>query len=320
MRVHILFCDTRVTHNGSGTLLAESFARLGRHAHQGIGFQPPTLSNLCAGRQWRSNFFELKFSALAHWIRSSEPNADDLLLVLDTDVVANGVLNSAALIHRFHEARGTRRIVYQAEPSCWAEFGHSKAIFRRDGCSRAVLRSWGEIPKTRDLSPSCGRFLCGGAFAGFAADVSHLVQRMADLRALNREIAARNKAPKCYFEPGEKKLSDQCLATHVLLAHRDWLGLDYHEALFAYAATVAAPHEAGAIKVSPCGNSSCSMAPTFQWAASTRTRLSRLGQALERPLQHQQRCHLRAGGPAFIHFNGPPKELLLSQARKLWAA
>ena len=353
-RVHILFCDTRSSLNGSGTLLAQSIERASalQTGHTDVAGNRPTITNICAGREWRSDWM-LKFSALAAWTKArADLAADDVLIVIDTDVVANGgsVLSSAALLRRFHEARGARRIVYQAEPICWAEFGHSKTLFRKEGCSRDVLRAWNEVPATRDADPTCARFLCGGAFAGFAHDVRQFLTRMAALREANAKVASpRDRL--CYFEPGEKKLSDQCLATHVLLAESEWLGLDYREALFAYAGSVARPFEANAIKGAPCGNVSCRMSAKFGWSAPPKALAEPEGLAqggrfprhsggwnaavgegftfvdggqaqavpwLERPAEQQWRCHLRAGGPAFLHFNGPPKTLLLPQARLVW--
>jgi len=144
---------------------------------------------------------------------------------------------------------------------------------------------------------------------------------MTTLRRANSRALPRER--RCYFEVGERKLSDQCLATHVLLQHRGWVGLDYHEALFAYAAAVTStPQEkSNAIKVSPCGNVSCQMSSTFQWAFPPAHSPS-MG-ALERPAEHRELCGLRAGGPAFIHFNGPPKARLLQAhealQRQVWA-
>ncbi len=47
-----------------------------------------------------------------------------------------------------------------------------------------------------------------------------------------------------WWPPSSGKLSDQCLATHVLLRSPGWVGLDYREGLFAYApdAHTQSPH------------------------------------------------------------------------------
>jgi len=103
--------------------------------------------------------------------------------------------------------RGSHRIIFQAEPTCWAEFGASRAVFQSHGCSRHVLAGWGSVAGTHSRNYRCGRFLCGGAFAGFAADLVHLVERMEELRLENaRSRTARHRM--CYYEAGERKLSD----------------------------------------------------------------------------------------------------------------
>eukprot|EP00900_Chrysochromulina_parva_P008453 jgi/Chrpa1/17609/Chrysochromulina_OHIO_Genome00022494-RA len=276
-----------------------------------LGLKNLTLTNLCEGRVWRANFFALKYTALRHWLLTRTAAPEDLVLVLDADVIANSAqLSESDLSGRFEDVRGSHRIIFQAEPTCWAEFGASRAVFQSHGCSRHVLAGWGSVAGTHSRNYRCGRFLCGGAFAGFAADLVHLVERMEELRrGSHTELRLENARSRtarhrmCYFEAGERKLSDQCLATHVLLRSPGWVGLDYREGLFAYAAHVAAsPREPHSIAVAPCGNrTGCRVSSTFDWTRRVPS------DSWERPQTKQHLCGLRDGGPAFIHFNGAIK-------------
>ena len=179
-RAHIVYCDTRVA---SETLLIRSIERL--------GLQNLTLTNLCEGRVWRANFFALKYMALRYWLLTRTAAPEDLVLVLDTDVIANSAqLSESDLSGRFEDVRGSHRIIFQAEPTCWAEFGASRAVFQSHGCSRHVLAGWGSVAGTHSRNYRCGRFLCGGAFAGFAADLVHLVERMEELRRGSQKVPA----------------------------------------------------------------------------------------------------------------------------------
>jgi hypothetical protein len=180
MRAHIVYCETRVA---SDTLLIRSMERL--------GLKNLTLTNLCEGREWRANFFALKYTALRHWLLTRTAAPEDLVLVLDADVIANSAqLSESDLSGRFEDVRGSHRIIFQAEPTCWAEFGASRAVFQSHGCSRHVLAGWGSVAGTHSRNYRCGRFLCGGAFAGFAADLVHLVERMEELRRGSHTVPA----------------------------------------------------------------------------------------------------------------------------------
>ena len=291
-----------------------------------------------------------------------------LVVDTDLLVNSADALDASALAQRFNEARGQHSIVFQAEPLCWVVFGMVRSTFERDGCSPHVRASWGKVARTRDADWRCvsghcspialkrghvhvhmgicvgmyvmsmriwacagpraqGRFLCGGAFMGHFGAVGRFVEEMFALRAANARTTGTSRL--CYFEKGEKRLCDQCLASHLLLrgpppdyaaqraashaAGDGWIGLDYREALFGTAYTIAHEHEAHPIRTVPCGNVSCSVSRRFDWQRSSTINADQRNAGLQRSQVQQQRCALRPGGPAFVHFNGPAKAVLTQQ-------
>ena len=293
------------------------------------------MHNVCAGARWTYDDTQ-RFEAVLRWLsgqlnwRVLQPDA--LILFMDTDlaIASPDAFRSSALARRFHATRASHHVVFATEPTCWSPFGGSRKLYQKHGCSRDVLRRWGTISATSSRPWQCGRFLNSGAYMGFASDVRKMLEKLFELRRANAQLPAKQRL--CYFEPLQRvdanaamrKLSDQCLSTHVLLDQTAWIGLDYTEALFAQASKAVPSGSDGSLKIVPCGNASCAFSTQWAWRAMSSDRRAHPAAAAtewRRAEPLPAACGVPAdSGPAFIHFNGPTKTALVSSFVKRLAS
>ena len=246
MAVRLLVCYIELPHGPpfETTLLARSLT---------VAMLEPT--NLCGGNMssepsvraamsgptghLAANRFRL--AKVGAYAATADP--DVLLIVLDTDVVLNGVASAEQLVHRFEEARGTSRIVYQAEPFCWAPYnGRHGGIYRwyvyMGGCATNVLRMYdtmhnqssGQATATsrRNLSWRCPRFLNSGLYAGRAVDLA-IYAGAATAAQGSKSTSGDGAVPlgasafEGGFERGCYRDDDQCVATYRMLRSQGWV-------------------------------------------------------------------------------------------------
>ena len=212
-RLHILAC---YIHYISGN--ATSFSRTLLSRSLAVGVTAALVKNVCddltqlpAGEN-RFAATRMRLSRVAAYVHANSLTKDDVLVVTDTDVVANLVstLDVAEVVRRYDEARrgSGARIVFQAEPFCWAPWGRSP---HQRACSppvRALYAAFHQQLSGGHQQPDwyCPRFLNAGMYVGRATDLVWMNTSYAAMAGHWRAAGAT-----CF------NMDDQCLATHFLL-------------------------------------------------------------------------------------------------------
>lgn len=316
--LRVLVCETRPAERVAWTYLALEH----RLSHS----SSTMLSNICAN--WTQTPGALgagldftRLRALRKHLASLDP--EQLVLWLDTDVVLNAPPPdfTSRVVRAFHAARGLRRILFQGEPFCWAPHGNTRSTTR--GCSAAVIGSYSQL-HSAGVDWRCARYLNSGGFVGFAADTRRMLDVLDEVRANNSRTPIASER-LCYFEgsPGdEKKLSDQCLLTHALLRHSDWIGVDVDERIFATAASAVplclgnASCVANSMLAAPCGDVLCRMSTQLNWH---RRSVAAGGAWTRGDTERQRRCTAdgladgAAAPPLVIHFNNRAGKVLMKR-------
>lgn len=287
-----------------------------------------TLHNLCAGVMQHSpgllghGLDYTRLHALRRHLQSLDAEAKGrLVLWSDTDVVLNApaVEWAQRVVARFREAARGRPhfVLFQGEPFCWAPYGATLSTTR--GCSAAVLQAYDTLHQARAPHWQCARFLNSGGFIGVAADVLRLLDIVEELKLNNSRTPPDEKRP-CYFEGDASslaKLSDQCLFTHALIRHSEWVGVDVHESIFSTAAAAVPPCFGNltcfklSVLASKCGGVVCRMSNVLAWHRGAAE-----PQVWSRDSMHQQRCQVDPRAPLLIHFNGRSGKKLMKKWRQ----
>ena len=275
-RVHLLSCETRPSFGNTSSFRDLHFESRKLLPH---GF---VMRNLCTGMRWESGGRSLmaKPRKLLDYALSTGPR--ELLVFTDSDVVFNAKLDSHELLRRFESARNGSKLLFQAEPMCWAPAGNLLH------CSREILQAYAGRPSAK-VPSRCPRFLNSGAFAGHAADLVPV------LRLWTK--------PERWVRTTRNGFCDQSVIMSMWLQGNASVQLDYHETIFATSAVAK-----GCIgrRCHQCGlpvpseddkdHGSCAFDSDFVWTV-------REG-GLQRTQVHADRCGTW-GQPFAIHFNGP---------------
>lgn len=252
-------------------------------------------------------------------LHSSHATApDDLLIFTDADAVVNAVETSAGLLRRFNAARtqlttqAPFRLVFQAEPFCWAPWAEAWPSGRI--CSPEVVGLY-KAQGYLQLPPRCPRFLNSGGYAGLVRDISPILRQWRDgarvLSGAKPGAAWPGTAPQCFR-------GDQCVATNLMLRSNGSIGLDIREQLFASAYLPVLPmmkgwgtgfRGGGALS---CGDVKCrahtKLADSWHFVNS---QSSADAGHFERPEEYRAVCHVQVPS-TMIHFQGIMKGLLKS--------
>lgn len=291
-RVHFLSCETR-TASANGTAPRDLYARTQRRLPKDA-----VVHNLCAGLRYTGNM--LKPQQVLKYAQTADPRA--LLVFTDTDLLINVKLSSAELLERFEAARGSARVLFQAEHTCFAPRDELIGGRRRPRthCNEQMLHAYAAVNRRRQPW-TCPRFLNSGAYAGFAADLLPLLQLWSQPRLPS--VAPCTERPRYGWE-------DQCIATSLILQRNASIALDTGEAIFATAAAVR-PCTTTRSKCWECGRPKeangirrprCESDETLVWTRQADGRLHRLSSYLSQ-------CGTSLA-PFAIHFNGPAKRLM----------
>ena len=306
MRVHLLCCETRAQSNASllmGTLRLTS--------------RMPTeqfvVANICLGHEWgrygsRMLGKEVMVKVAAvHQYAMGVP-ADDLLLVLDSDVAFNGWVTSQMVTAAYHTARGDNEVVFQAEPWCFAPNAKASmsGFINVGGCTRPFLRAYDQLHWTRIRPWRCARHLNAGAYIGTVAAVRRLSEVW---RRPDTVSALRDMCPAS----GRFGMEGQCVASAMLLAGHYSMQLDYREVLFATASTAVQGGRGTARSLRNrqssscawCGAVPCRCSSEFVWCTDAEQRL-------QRNAEHRSLCNTSTEPPLLLHFNNPAGKRLLS--------
>ena len=263
-RVHVLTCYVALGHDSSynATLLARTMPTNGS----------VRLTNVCehvrpSALHSKFGLNALKLEMVRHFATThTSVGSNDLLIVADTDVIVNTDSARAALDHdevirRFEKARRGFKLLFQAEPWCWAPYTGSNHkpswSSHRPSCRPDVLTDYNSTP---DWSSNwrCPRFLNSGLYAGWTSDVLQLASFM------DNASSWPGGTPLCF------EADDQCLATHFMLRHPGWVRLDVQQQLLATGARPTVWSAGHTTRASvPCGSvAPCRCDGSFNSAAS----------------------------------------------------
>ena len=230
-------------------------------------------------------------------------NPRDLLVFTDTDVIINARMRVGDVFRRFDAARLGSRLLFQAEPICFAP--RIELVGRRNAtrthCSDQMLREYALGP-TGTLPWDCPRFVNAGAYAGYAADL---------VPVLRQWLQPWVWAPPCIERP-RFGWDDQCIVTAMALRGNVSIRLDAQEAMFASAGTVR-PCTASRFRCWECGRPKregtqsrprCDVDTTFAWKAQK--------DGLQRLPEYTERCRGAGLTPLIMHFNGASKKIMTS--------
>ena len=318
-RVHFLVCETRPSALLSYTQSIKPMLR----PDSGI-----LVVNVCTNLTWGpwDSGSLMKHAQVAAYL-SGIPTPNDLLIFSDSDVIINAVDDAAGLLRRFDEARagnpGTR-IVFMAEPFCWAPWAKTWPTGRV--CNPSVVARYQQQLIHPSTPPNCPRFLNAGSYVGRARDVSVLLQQwragMAVLSGDPVGAAWPGPSPQCYR-------GDQCIATHLLLNSNGTIGLDTNERLFASGTAAVlsgssgwghANRGGGAIR---CGHTNCRavtrFAAAWQLVGTERGASAAWGGHFKRRSDYCAMCKTPSA-PVLIHFQGVAKGMLAARGMQHWLA
>ena len=287
-----------------------------------------TIAELCASKVWpKRDFGILKARAVAEYAQRVPPT--DVLIFSDSDVLFNSAASPKDVLHRFHNARGSARVVFMAEPWCFAPT--MQTVTRRSGaarqieaisCTKAKLAQYERADSSHAQRHwRCPRFLNSGLYAGFASEVATLGELWAQ--------------PALWLDGCQPRpmwgYADQCIATEIMLLGNVSIALDVHEALFASGGTAVAPppirsRHANSTGCTKCGRTACHCSLLNEWRIPDQRRPRRPspkdGRAGALPLQrsadYRSSCAIADAGPLIIHFNGVSKKLAKTAEMRAW--
>ena len=322
--VHLLTCETRLAVRNGTTARDLRLRTLMPSSSSFI------VAELCESKVWpKRDFGMMKASAVADYARHAPPA--DLLIFTDSDVLFNGVATPGEFVRRFDAARGSSRIVFMAEPWCFAPT--METVTRHNGLRRVEATSCTErkLSQYEQRGPShaqrpwhCPRFLNSGAYAGLASEVAKLGELWADATLWRRGCKPR---PNWGFD-------DQCIAMEIMLLGNVSIALDTHEALFASGGTAVARSShrfsrrqklmANSTRCAACGRTACDCSLLNEWRFpdSRRPNVPSDGRVAIVPLQrtahYLSSCAIAEVNPLVVHFNGVSKRLMKTTEMQAW--
>ena len=324
--VHLLSCETRpAVHNGT----TARDLRLRTLKALSPSF---IITELCTNRVWpKRDFGLMKVRAVADYAHHAPPK--DVLIFVDSDVLFNsGMTTPGEVVRRFHAARGSSRILFMAEPWCFAPT--MKAVTRRSGsarsvnvdhgCTEATLLRYEHADRSHaQRSWRCPRFLNSGLYAGVASEVAKLGELWAKPTLW---LSGCQKRPNWGY-------ADQCIAMEIMLLGNVSIALDTHEALFASGGTAVEPPPRGprhlhgknlsSTRCSACGRTACHCSLRNEWSIPDSWRAStfdnQMGlRSLRRRAGYRNLCANTEVAPFIIHFNGVSKRLMKTAEMLAW--